>query len=435
MSASKPGFRALGERIAREEDRILARPSPPEQATLRTVPRARSRRPALRIAAVLAASLALVALAGGLVVRSRPLGVTVDGERAATGGWISAPPDAPVSIRFSEGTEVTLRPEAHARVAEVTRRGAHLLLESGAVQVSVTPNRGGQWTLTAGPFQVEVKGTRFEVAWSPRDQLFSLRLVEGSVFVSGCALGEGRPLFAGETLSASCLTKEFHLDSSRDGRAADAPRAPPTPSSAPPPPALTSVPAVPAAPALDPDESATRPAPAAPAHAGSSRPGRAGDGAADSWQSLAHASRFKEAFARVNDRGFDAELGHAGRDDLLLLGDVARLSGDAGRALLAYQRVRTRAPGTEAAANAAFAMGRVCFDQRGAYAEAAQWFATYRSERGDGPLARDATGRQMEALSRAGDTAGAARVAEEYLRKYPRGPHAPLARTLHPEPN
>ncbi len=124
-----------------------------------------------------------------------------------------------------------------------------------------------------------------------------------------------------------------------------------------------------------------------------------------------------------------------GRDDLLLLRDVARLSGDSGRALRAYERVRSRAPGTDAAANAAFAMGRVYFDQREAYADAASWFATYRSERGDGPLARDATGRQMEALSRAGDAPGAARVADEYLRWYPKGPHAPLARTLRPEAN
>jgi len=137
----------------------------------------------------------------------------------------------------------------------------------------------------------------------------------------------------------------------------------------------------------------------------------------------------------VNERGFDTELAHAGKDDLLLLGDVARLSGDAGRALLAYERVRSRASGSEAAANAAFAMGRVDFDQREAYAEAARWFAAYRNERSSGPLARDATGRQMEALSRAGDAAAAARVADEYLRKYPNGPHAPLARTLHPEAN
>ena len=420
MSASKPAFRELGEQLAREQDVLLARPLPPHQARLRTPIRAERHRGTirLRVAAALAASFGLVALGAALAVRGRPLGVVLSSPTAASGGWISAPVDAPVSIRFSEGTEVTLEPETHARVAEVTRRGAHLLIESGAANVSVTPDRGGRWTFTAGPFQVDVKGTRFAVAWSPREQLFTLRLVEGSVFVSGCALGEGRPLFAGETLSASCLTREFHIDGSSS----------PSPSDLPPPPATPSAPG----PGLDPDESATRPAPAPPARAAPGRPAHATEGYEATWQSLAHASRFKEAFARVNERGFDAELGRAGSDDLVLLGDVARLSGDSGRALLAYQRVRSRAAGTEAAANAAFAMGRVCFDQRGSYAEAAQWFATYRNERGDGPLARDATGRQMEALSRAGDTAGAARVAEDYLRRYPQGPHAPLARTLHP---
>jgi hypothetical protein len=41
----------------------------------------------------------------------------------------------------------------------------------------------------------------------------------------------------------------------------------------------------------------------------------------------------------------------------------------------------------------------------------------------------------MEALSRAGDAEAAARVAGEYLRAYPKGPHAPLARTLLPGAN
>jgi hypothetical protein len=438
MSASKPAFRELGERLAREQDELLAHPLAAAEVTLRAPARMERRRGTvrLRIGAALVASFALVALVAGVAVRARPLEVVLSPPTAASGGWISAPVDTPVSLRFSEGTEVTLAPETHARVAEVTRRGAHVLIESGAAQVSVTPGRGGQWTFTAGPFQVEVKGTRFAVAWSPREQLFTLKLVEGSVFISGCALGEGRPLFAGESVSASCLTREFHIDGAarREGQGErgttdGAPAGSPPPSEQPP--APVTAPSAPA-PGLDPDESATRPAPAAPPRAGFGRPTRATEGADGTWQSLAHASRFKEAFARVTERGFDAELGRAGSDDLLLLGDVARLSGDSARALLAYQRVRSRAAGSEAAANAAFAMGRVCFDQREAYADAAQWFSTYRKERSEGPLARDATGRQMEALSRAGDTGGAARVAEEYLRRYPQGPHAPLARTLHP---
>jgi transmembrane sensor len=438
MTPPSPDFHALGERIAREEDALLARPLPRNEATLRARGPASRPRRALLLGALVAFACA-AALAAALVMRARPLEVTVSGKVKASGEWISAPPDAPVPVRFSEGTEIVLAPEAHARVAEVTPRGAHLLLESGAAHVSVTPGRGGRWSFTAGPYQVDVKGTRFELAWSPREQLLTLELVEGSVLISGCALGEGRALFAGETLRASCLSNEFRID-----------RAPSPTAGAPPAPPRTEGPSAPSsAPATDPDgdEPAVGPAAVerAPLRADAppvgAPPGarvvRAGPSAGEdeTWQSLAGASRFKEAFARVNERGFDRELARAGRDDLLLLGDVARLSGNSARALLAYQRVRARAPGTEEAANAAFAMGRVYFDQREAYADAARWFATYRSERSDGPLARDATGRQMEALSRAGDAAAAARVAEEYLRRYPKGPHAPLARTLYPEAN
>ena len=112
---------------------------------------------------------------------------------------------------------------------------------------------------------------------------------------------------------------------------------------------------------------------------------------------------------------------------------MARLSGNSGHALRAYEGARARFPGTGFAANAAFSMGRVYFDQLDAYADAARSFATYANEQPAGPLLREALGRQMEALSRAGDRAGAARAAERYLRLYPNGPHAPLARTFRTE--
>jgi TolA-binding protein len=158
-------------------------------------------------------------------------------------------------------------------------------------------------------------------------------------------------------------------------------------------------------------------------------------GGSASWQALARASRFREAFDLARDNGFDGELDRASVQDLLLLGDAARLSGNAPYAIRAYQRARSRAPGTPWAANAAFALGRVYFDQLDSFGDAARWFATYSSEAPSGPLAREALGRRMEALSRGGDRSGAARVAEQYLRQYPSGPHAPLARTLETEEN
>jgi TolA-binding protein len=99
-------------------------------------------------------------------------------------------------------------------------------------------------------------------------------------------------------------------------------------------------------------------------------------------------------------------------------------------ALTAFQALRSRGAGSAAAKQAAFSIARVHFDQRAAYAEAARWFRTYLAEQPGGPLAREAEGRLMESLSRAGDRVGARKVAEGYLAKYAQGPHERVARQL-----
>jgi transmembrane sensor len=407
-------LRILGERLAREQDALLAR-SPADVTLCQPVRRKRTRAVILPVAAafvvMLSAAVAVVTFRARRPGALDALGVTVDGEAVALSRWISAPMDSSVPIHFSDGTEVALQPESQARVIEVTEAGAHLMLESGRAWVSVTPNRKGHWTFSAGPFIVEVKGTRFEIGWNPREEIFQLTLTEGRVTISGCALGDARPLFAGETLRASCRTNDFQIASTAASSSF---------------PAKGQEPVDP--PLSPPNDSAVVAAPSS-----SSR--SLGGVTSETWQTLARANKFKEAFRHVNERGFDAELARADAEDLMLLGDVSRLSGNYGHALRAYQKVRSRAPGTEWAANAAFSMGRVYFDQRDAYGEAARWFGTYSNERSDGPLAREALGRQMEALSRAGDRAGADRAAEQYLRQYPKGPHAPLARTLRVKDN
>jgi hypothetical protein len=362
------------------------------------------------------ALLALAVGAGGaLLLRPRSLEVTVAGEPAQPGGWIAAPGESPVPVLFSDGTHVRLASGGHARIVEVTSHGAHLMLESGSASLEVVPRPHARWTVSAGPYVVEVKGTRFEIAWSPQEERLTLVLTEGRVVVSGCALGDQRPLLAGETLRASCREGNFQITrSAAEMAAGSTQRVAASPAEG------TSVHAspVPAAPG-DPAS--------VPAHPGASRPSLAVSGG---WQALARASKFKEAFDVAKDLGFDGEVERASAPDLLLLGDAARFSGNPGYALRAYEKARARAPGTPSAANAAFAMGRVYFDQLDSFADAAQWFATYSSEQRDGPLAREALGRRMEALARAGDRAAAARAAEQYLRQYPGGPHAPLARTL-----
>ncbi len=61
-------------------------------------------------------------------------------------------------------------------------------------------------------------------------------------------------------------------------------------------------------------------------------------------------------------------------------------------------------------------------------AQAAEWFSTYLKEQPGGALAREALGRLIEAHQAAGDPISGRAAAERYLKSYPDGPHATLAR-------
>jgi TolA-binding protein len=98
------------------------------------------------------------------------------------------------------------------------------------------------------------------------------------------------------------------------------------------------------------------------------------------------------------------------------------------------QLLRQRFAGSEEAAFATFALGRLEFDGFGAHAQAARWFRTYLREQPQGPFAREALGRLMESLHRGGEAREARRLAQNYLRRYPSGPHAALASRLTSRP-
>ena len=151
---------------------------------------------------------------------------------------------------------------------------------------------------------------------------------------------------------------------------------------------------------------------------------------APDWRRLARKGSLREAFAAAQATGFDAACQSASASELLQLGDGARLSGNPARAKQALSRLRSAFPGDSRRAAAAFALGKIAFDQTRAYAEAAEWFATSVREHPEGSLVREAAGRLIEARRRAGDNAGARRAAADYLAHYPDGPHADLARSL-----
>jgi ferric-dicitrate binding protein FerR (iron transport regulator) len=350
-------------------------------------------------------------------------------EAGVVGAWLAAPPGKSLPLRFSDGTAIELRPEARARVARSDADGAEIVLERGRAHAEVVHRDKSRWDVDVGPFEVRVTGTRFDVSWDPVTEIFELVLEEGSVRIAGPLLGEGRPVVAGETVRVS--VKEERLEITAGGRpprtaaAATAGEAQAGDPAAPPAAAAQNAPAPVAAnegAPIDLDQVAPDPA-AAGSAAPAARP-------RVRWRELAVAGRYEEALAEAEKVGFDRVCSTASAADLMILGDTARLARNGARGSQALLALRERFPRDQRAAMAAFVQGKIAFDQKGAYGDAARWFEIYLREQPAGPVAREAAGRLIEARVKAGNASGARTAASQYLRAYPLGPHAELARRL-----
>ena len=436
-------WRRFGEEIARTEDEMLSedeRVARVRGRLLETTSGAaadsRARPSGGRL--VLSFGLATaVVVAVGLVAYFVPwqtasaLEATIGDERRPlrVGEWVAAPAETARRIDFSDGSSVSLEPRSGARVVSLAADGARVSLERGTARVAVHKRRDTQWQIDVGPYAVSVKGTRFVVAWDSEAQLFTLTLEEGSVFVRGPLLAEGRMIAVDETLRASVAhgrleilkgAAETAARTETPGRAAAAPSAQPRPDEdtdalqdADPICAQSS----PGTRASAPQQglAAAAPEPVAP----------------ESWRKLAASGSYRAAVDAAEVQGVEAVLAEATAPDLLMLGDAARLSKRIDLADRSYLAARARHPNSPEAASAAFALGRLAFDHQQRFAKAAHWMEVYLAEAGaDAALAREALGRLVEATQRAGDLDGAQHAAARYLSRYPSGPHAEVARTV-----
>jgi TolA-binding protein len=340
-------------------------------------------------------------------VRPGPLQFKVDGATGVAQSWLAAPPERPLVVEFSEGTVVRVQPLSRARVVDTDRYGANIALESGSLSAEVVRKPQGVWRLISGPFVIRVTGTRFDLRWNYASQRFSVTVREGSVGVAGSIVGLERPVRAGETLVASVSEGRLEMINDAEQRAKA--------------PANDEIPAEQAS-----DDIASSRDLAELRQAPSAGPASSQGG----WRDFAKNGDLRQAFALADARGFQGVCDAATPAELLALGDAARLSGRPDRAAEALLTLRRKFPYDPRRPVAAFALGKVAFDQRHAYAQAADWFATYVREQPSGPLVREACGRQIEALRNAGDAASAQRIARDYLSRYPDGPHADIARSV-----
>ncbi|APR79015.1 Hypothetical protein A7982_04362 [Minicystis rosea] len=393
---------AVGRRVAAYHDDALSRlPSPSADARLAALYRreaeAALRRPrapfSWRLGVALAACAALISLF--VLSRSRePLTYQLAGTAGAVGRWVAA--DAsPIVLDFSDGSRIDVALGGRARVTALASQGAGVLLERGSLHVRVVPHHDNHWVVMGGPFEVHVVGTEFDVGWNAQAEELTVAMLSGRVRVEGpCVDPSGRLLSAPASMRISCVSS----------------------------PSASTASVVEPRPSLRASAVAAAPDASAPLPAAESR--------AETWRARLAAGRLDDAFAEVESLGVDVVIERAHATELVDLGSAARLAHKPGTAVRFYEAARRRFPGSDAAASSAYHLGRMTFDGRGAWDEAARWFAAYLAEQPRGRLAPEALGRSMECAAKLGDYARARELAARYLAAYPKGAHAALATAL-----
>jgi hypothetical protein len=431
----------------------------PAWAALRAARAVDERRRRVRALVAGAAVAALLVFGGrGLWMANAAPRLTFAIEGATgTGGYIAGGRAPGGRLAFSDGTVVALEPGSHVWVMSTGAEGARIRIEDGQARFMVRHRPSTHWTVEAGPFVVLVTGTVFEVRWSGAEDLFRVKLYEGSVVVQGPFTGGSVRLAPGQELEAhpgegtlrigSALATVSEEPSASETRA-PAGAAPPAgialaaPVSAAPPPAIAALPVRPRplvsrppvaaalrAPARAPHAPAPRPAHVVPAPApAEERPSAPSDVGAG-WARDVARGRFELVLRDAAACGPDQCVGVLAADRLSALADAARYAGRpevARRALLAQ---RARFAGSDTGQEAAFLLGRLA-EGAGSAREALGWYRRYLGEAPAGTFAAEALGRVMLLEHERRDVEAARATARQYLDRFPGGVYAQRAREI-----
>ena len=392
-------------------------------AALAGTARASVRAPARRgRGALLASGMTVLAAAAAVllyVVVSRgraPMAWHVEGAGEVTQEYVRAPGAESATVAFDDGARVELGGQSRARVTTSREGGARVVLEHGRAAVRPSPRAGSGarlgFLIEAGPYVLAASGASFDVAWT--GEVLDVKVASGDVSVQS-------------PQGAVSLRADQHLvardgdlrvergTSSTDSR--DAPSGAPT---------SAAIPSVP--PSSDPD-----PAPASTISAD-------GDDVppppslspsvtkSASWPSRVAAGDYASVVRQAEERGVGKSIDASSLSDLVALADAARYTRRTDLAKRALLAQRSRFAGSGAARTAAFLLGRLAEDREGNAAAAIVWYDRYLTEARSGPFASEALGRKMLAVARVSGADAARPIADEYLRRFPQGSYATVAR-------
>lgn len=361
-----------------------------------------SRRFLPALAAVLAGSLAF---AGWLLSPGPLLEYTVEGARAEHGTVKTE--NQPAWVHFSDESELFAAPRTTLQIDVVGERAALARLVQGSLNVSVRHAEKTDWRFLAGPYEVRVVGTKFDLAWDAFRSRLSLVMHEGQVRVVGA--GEDRVLVGGQRLDlerdpAEPVTQE-------DDRASVT--------------ANTGEAPAPTADASAPARSPARGSkPALPARGGATH----AHPQSSSWSALVAAGRFEEVVQKAQLEGTASVHAKRPPHDLRALAQAASYTGRSELSAKTWLALRNRSRGRNAE-QAAFFLGRT-LEQQGKPSEALHWLRTYLREAPQGVYAAEALGEVLTLVRRMNGTAPAQPIAKEYLERFPKGSYAAAARAV-----
>jgi len=367
-------------------------------------------------AAVACALWLVVPRARVAVPQPKNLAYHVEGGEIVDGGYLRSYGSAGVKLRFAEGSELDFLAGSRGRLRSVDANGARFAVERGTASVTVAHRPGARWLVDAGPFLIEVKGTKFTVAWDATGEQLDLRMEQGLVSVTG-PLSEGAiTVGAGQRLAINLPRREVVL---RDGDSA-----------------ATSHPAA----AVSPEPEVGLTKAVVDGEPGNTARGSAGPRTRGTvarprgWAAALVAGDADSILRDVEQRGLLRSLAEASSEDLSALADAARYRRRDSIAKQALLAQRSRFSGSARARDAAFLLGRLEEVRAGSPRKALDWYERYLEEAPLGAYASESLGRQMIVTQELMGVAAARRVASDYLRRFPTGTYAGAARALRQEP-
>jgi hypothetical protein len=319
--------------------------------------------------------------------------------QASVDGYVSVPPAGPPkTVRFGGSADavVTFAPASEGRIGPVNAHELHVVLESGHAHVRLA--RGTlSWIIDAGPYAVAATAATMDVAWSPRDASFDVRVSEGRAVVRGPLAADGMTVEPGQRLSAEVT--EGRIGVQADGQA-DVARPPPSR-------------AVDDLPAIEVEDLPLPKGASATTHR--------------SWTERIARGEFDVVLDEASRAGLASSCAQRPLLDLVALADAARYRGQTDVARRALLAERERFASTSDAKTAAFLLGRLAEDADHSPRDALVWYDRYLAEAPQGSFAAEAFGRRMNALVQTSRMPDARSAAQDYLQRYPNGAYASVA--------